>query len=719
MGYYLSSSKTKKDDGPRSRSLDISQYGDGSAQQRSTTDTQYYNASTDASTTTHINFLSDVINRLWPKLNVAGSKLMKDMLEPMFAESLPSMLSTLKFTTLDLGAVPIVIDNIYVHELKTHADTGLEYIQWDWDVSWHSASNIQLATSGNYSMIRLGVKGISLKGRMSFWMQPLSSESLPCVDAIQYAFVNPPEIDLDFTGLANVADFRLAAGVADIKGMIRRILQDVVSSILVLPVKSLFVLNPTRDFRDMHTSSFVGLARITAHSGRGFQPQTRMLRSQDIPDVYLKVSLGYEKTPWRTTTIHNELNPQWDPTTEFHDFLLCSKEQVITIEAYDENPDLIDGGDDYYGKATVTVGQVLLLVKGGGGSGAQKMLEVELIKKEKKGSIQPTGRFVTISLNILPFTTKDMSSLLLADSTADSKKTKNNSSTDTADTNGFGGLLTVLIQQAFDLPVAKKDASSFVKVWYGTQEMGVTGTVTDVCGYDALNPLYQVPFNLLLTAAITDKTAAVKLQLLNQGTNVLGEISIPFERIVTSTNGTVRETAKIGSKGASLAYLVSLAGLCKDAKEIAAASATNSTGPVTSLAGGAVRNATTERIQVSITKGYGFESRRKGPFRKKDIPDAYCVVKFASHPDVWRTVTVKDSVSPVWENETKQFPLQSPNQVISVDVYDANSKSKDEFYGSGRTSVGKILLNGGSLDLEIRRDNKSTGIFITIQCQKL
>ena len=40
---------------------------------------------------------------------------------------------------------------------------------------------------------------------------------------------------------------------------------------------------------------------------------------------------------------------------------------------------------------------------------------------------------------------------------------------------------------------------------------------------------------------------------------------------------------------------------------------------------------------------------------------------------------------------------------------DENRRSDDEFYGHARTSVGKILLNGGSLDLELRDDVKSPG----------
>ena len=140
------------DDGNRTRSgVDFSQYDNAEK------GSSGYQAATDQTHVTHINYLSDLINRLWPKINAAGSQLMKDSLEPMFAETLPSTmgLNTLKFTKLDLGNVPIIIDNIYIHELQKHPDTGMEYIQWDWDVSWNSSSNIQLSTSNNMCFSKL------------------------------------------------------------------------------------------------------------------------------------------------------------------------------------------------------------------------------------------------------------------------------------------------------------------------------------------------------------------------------------------------------------------------------------------------------------------------------------------------------------------------------------------------------------------------------------
>jgi hypothetical protein len=231
--------------GVKSRSLDSMDSGAAMS-------SSWYNASLDQATTTHVNFLSDILDRLWPYINRGGCQLMRETMEPMFAETLPSPLQSLRFVKLDLGTIPIVVDNILVHERKTHGDK--EYVVFEWDVTWHSSSDMQLATSNG--MIQFGVKDIRLTGRMVFWMQPLSNE-IPCIDAIQYAFVNPPELELDFTGLANVADFNLGI---DMKGTIRTMMQDVLAGIMVLPVKMLYVMNPGVDYRDIYQPTFLGLA---------------------------------------------------------------------------------------------------------------------------------------------------------------------------------------------------------------------------------------------------------------------------------------------------------------------------------------------------------------------------------------------------------------------------------------------------------------------------
>ena len=72
--------------------------------------------------------------------------------------------------------------------------------------------------------------------------------------------------------------------------------------------------------------------------------------------------------------------------------------------------------------------------------------------------------------------------------------------------------------------------------------------------------------------------------------------------------------------------------------------------------------------------------------------------------------------------------MESMNEVISVAVYDANSKGADDYYGSARTSVANVLMNNGKLDIEVKYDGhgdpdrKNSGqsnIFVTLECTKM
>jgi hypothetical protein len=41
---------------------------------------------------------------------------------------------------------------------------------------------------------------------------------------------------------------------------------------------------------------------------------------------------------------------------------------------------------------------------------------------------------------------------------------------------------------------------------------------------------------------------------------------------------------------------------------------------------------------------------------------------------------------------------------------------KDVPIGSAKTTVGKMLLAGGSMDLELNKDGRATGVYITLRC---
>ncbi|KAJ0134707.1 Extended synaptotagmin-2, partial [Colletotrichum tanaceti] len=116
-------------------------------------------------------FLNDIIEQLWPNINVAGCKMVKDIVEPMFATMLPGPLSSLKFVKLDLGHVPMRVSEVDVHKV----DNG--GIKLDMDVTWEGKSDIEL---DGKMVPKLGIQHVHLKGRLSILLAPLI-DAIPLV----------------------------------------------------------------------------------------------------------------------------------------------------------------------------------------------------------------------------------------------------------------------------------------------------------------------------------------------------------------------------------------------------------------------------------------------------------------------------------------------------------------------------------------------------------
>lgn len=83
-------------------------------------------------------FLNDIVEQLWPNINVAGCRMVKEIVEPILASTLPGPLKNLRFTKLDLGAVPLRLGAVDVHK------TTMGGIKLDMDVVWESKSDIEL-----------------------------------------------------------------------------------------------------------------------------------------------------------------------------------------------------------------------------------------------------------------------------------------------------------------------------------------------------------------------------------------------------------------------------------------------------------------------------------------------------------------------------------------------------------------------------------------------
>lgn len=611
-----------------------------------------------------VNFLSDLVKQLWPKLSPAIGTTIVAAVDPIFKDLLPGPLSSLHFTKCDLGKVPMSLDNVVVSPMRDGR------IQCDLDLVWDGACDIQLAAG----KIKLGVRNVKLFGRFQIVFNPLS-DVLPCIGAIQYGFINKPSLVLDFTGLGNVAD------LGGIDAKIRGIIKGAISGVMCLPARLCYKMDVNCDYRDAFVPP-AGIARLTAVGGRGFVVEKKTIGKDDIPDCYLKVSIG-DRT-WTTSVVKDNLEPQW---LETGDFLLSDDDQIVRVEAWDEDTGTMDS-DDFLGQCEFTVAELML-------SGKTK--EFELLDDNNTA----VGAFITMHCEI---------SKLVADPRSYSMPP--------ADKSHLGGLFTVMVTKAFNLPLQKEACESFVKIKYGKQEPLLTGIVTHLPDYpyiDALNPVYDVSYVIPITKEMIEGGLPdVTLELTNSWAKqtLLGSVTITHQEMLEAKGNTIKETRKCGS--AELEFQVSIHGFDEPPKYDATRVVRKSAVPKIS-ATGTEDEGEVERVKVTIVGGQGFKIKKK-KLRKNDIPDVYCAVKFGASPNVWRTATIKDSISPVW-NESKVYDLPNQNAVINLQAMDANKKGDDTELGGFRVQVSKILLNGGKMEMELYDEGQAQEAYITVACE--
>eukprot|EP00977_Amphora_coffeiformis_P017216 scaffold5520_cov167-Amphora_coffeaeformis.AAC.6 len=642
-------------------------------------------ASSVAATINQGEWLTDLVAQLWPLIRMVANQKIREKVEPRLA-ALPAPLNTLHFVQLDVGRVPIRLDNIIVHESTSTTGTGsADSVQFDLDVVWDGACDIQLKAS---YIGTLGVQSVKLLGRLSVLLQPLKAD-LPIVQAVQVAFINPPMIHLEFSGVAHA----VADSLDVVRTKIHDILQKILQQQMVLPNRRLVKLDPTISLlSDNVLKAPVGVARVTIQQGSGFVVEERnVFQKADIPDCYVVATLGNTKR--QSATIKDDLKPVWNETM---DYVLSDFDQIVHLEVWDEDGGPLDP-DDFLGAADVTVGQVLLQ----GGQITRTLLG--------EGG-KPTTASLSMGVQCLNWTT-DLDSL--SNTTSLEGRATNNE---------IVGLLTILVTQAFGLPFEKQDVKASIKVTYADQEF-MTKVVTDYPGLDSLNPLFDSVFHVPLTADLVTcngRILNIEFSLLNNKQNCLGTLSVGHDDIASSPECTLTEKRQVGTMGAAIEYRLVLRGVQPASKALVPFDGSM----VPSSSRGMLSpNGSVTPVQITVVKAHGFKSQRFRRFlrRRQDIADPYLVIKYGSDPHPWRTKTKTDSLTPTW-NESHTYFMKSHGQTIRIQVYDDNEgrkkkREKDDLLGMARVTVGKVLLAGGTLEVEMELEGQSTGIFVTIVCK--
>jgi Ca2+-dependent lipid-binding protein len=220
--------------------------------------------------------------------------------EPLINAALPKPLKNFKFLRSELGHDYLVVDRVTVH--KRYKDA----IAMDLDISFTGKPDIMMKVSplaGSF-----GIEELRWSGRLSVLMRPLTT-TLPCIGAIQAAFVDHPDIYLNFSGAAAFAD------IGPVEKVVRKVMRDVVASMFVLPNRFLFKLNDAVDFFDVYYPP-LGALEVTIVEGRGFVKDKKAGLIKTTPDLYAGAKFGLVKTK---TKVDKSLTPKFDHS---HLFLL-------------------------------------------------------------------------------------------------------------------------------------------------------------------------------------------------------------------------------------------------------------------------------------------------------------------------------------------------------------------------------------------------------------
>lgn len=276
-----------------------------------------------------VKWLNDLLALLWPDMEKVALTICKEKITPILQEKAPDRfgLKEIHFSKFDLGKKTPKIHRLAC--VPTEAFGGARcHLFVDYDSDMH----VELE-AGSFTM---GMKSFKISGEAVVLVRPVIKEIHGCVGGCTFYFSNRPQIEMDFTGLANVADF---GGISD---LVRNTMSEVLAQKIVLPN----AVTQLVGYTDAAVYPLVmgpphppiGVLRVTTVKAEGIKSGDWHLSpfSQAVDDNYIKFAMGNQE--WKAPTARmNETNYFF-----VHDSL-----QRLSIDVYDEDKWT---ADDYLGK---------------------------------------------------------------------------------------------------------------------------------------------------------------------------------------------------------------------------------------------------------------------------------------------------------------------------------------------------------------------------------
>jgi len=278
-----------------------------------------------------IEWVNRLLAHLWPDMEKVAREIIDEKITPLMqakAAAAPSAfgLKDIHFSHFSLGKVTPRIERLACVPAEAFGGVRCHlYVEYD--------SDMHMELDAGH--VTLGVKSFKISGEAVVLIRPVMDEIQGVVGGCTFYFSNRPKIEMDFTGLANLADF---GGISEI---VRGVIHQVLADKIVLP-------NAITQLVGYSTAAVyplvmgpphppIGVLRVTTVKAEGIRSgDWTLFASQAVDDNYIKFTMGDQE--WKA------------PTAEMgksHCFFVHDSLQRLSVDVFDEDQWT---SDDYLGK---------------------------------------------------------------------------------------------------------------------------------------------------------------------------------------------------------------------------------------------------------------------------------------------------------------------------------------------------------------------------------
>ncbi|GBG61637.1 hypothetical protein CBR_g22435 [Chara braunii] len=259
-----------------------------------------------------VDWLNKFLKELWPFLDKAVCKTVKEIAIPIIEEKKPPQIQSITFAELTLGDLPPMLSGVKVY------DTVDKEMIIEPFIKWAGNPNIVIAVKGYgvTATVQLTEVTVCMQVRATF--KPLV-DVFPCFSKIYVSLMQKPEIDFSLKLLGGDA-----MAIPGLAAYVQEVIKDIVADMLLWP-KSMQVFD-----LNIEDKKNLGLLYVKVLSAKGLKNLENIGKSDPLVAVSLGPPHSGEK---KTNPKMGTLNPVWNQ--DLLPFTVMDAETTIKFEVRD------------------------------------------------------------------------------------------------------------------------------------------------------------------------------------------------------------------------------------------------------------------------------------------------------------------------------------------------------------------------------------------------